>query len=81
MERNFLNDMNEGLGLLEELTTKISGVVDQINAGVEDINTSDDLFTRLSGAMAVEIGLCEVQKSCRAFDAKFKKLQKERDKA
>lgn len=80
MERNLLNDMSEGLGLLEELTTKISGVVDQINAGVEGINTSDDLFTRLSGAMAVEIGLCEVQKSCRAFDAKLKKLQKERDK-
>lgn len=70
-----------GLRALEELTTQINAAVDQINASIEDVNHGCGVFTQFSGAVFVEAGLCEVQKSCRAFDAKLKKLQKERDKA
>lgn len=63
-----------GLRALEELTT-------QINASIEDVNHGRDVFKQFSGAVFVEAGLREVQKSCRAFDAKLKKLQKESDKA
>ena len=81
MELNFLNSMSEGLRALEELTVQVNAAIDQINAAGKDINSSDDPFVRFSGAVFVEAGLREVQKSCRAFDAKLKKLQKERDKA
>lgn len=65
----------EGLRALEKLTTQVNAAVDQINASFEDANGRDAF------AQFVEAGLREVQKSCRAFDAKLKKLQKERDKA
>ena len=81
MELNFLNSMSEGLRALEELTVQVNAAIDQINAAGKDINSSDDPFVRFSGAVFVGAGLREVQKSCRAFDAKLKKLQKERDKA
>lgn len=69
-----------GLRALEELTIQVNSAVDQINASIEDVNHGRDIFTQFSGAVFVEAGLREVQKSCRAFDAKLKKLQKERDK-
>ena len=81
MERTFITDMAEGLRSLEELTIQINAAVDQINASIEDVSHGRDIFTQFSGAVFVEAGLREVQKSCRAFDAKLKKLQKESDKA
>ena len=81
MERTFITDMKEGIELLEALTTKLGTAVDQINAGVDDINHGRGLFARLAGAMTVEQCLREAQKACRDFDARLEKLRSERDEA
>ncbi len=81
MERTFTTDMKEGLALLEALTTKLGTAVDQINAGVDDINRGRDLFAKIAGAMTVEQCLREAQKACRDFDVSLEKLRSERDEA
>lgn len=81
MERTFITDMKEGLGLLEELTTKLDRIDDQINVAVESFNHGRWPLARVDGAMTVERCLSEVQRACRDFDARLEKLRRERDKA
>ena len=78
MERNFLNDMNEGLELLETLTSKLGRIDDQINAALEGANHGRRPLAPLDCAMDVERCLSEAQRAFRDFDARLEKLRSER---
>lgn len=77
MERNFLNDMHEGLELLETLTRKLDGIDDRIDAALKGYDGHWPL-ARIDCAMTVERCLSEVQRACRDFDARLEKLRSER---
>lgn len=77
MERNFINDMHEGLELLETLTHKLDGIDDRIDAALKGYNGRWPL-ARVDCAMTVERCLSEVQRACRDFDARLEKLRSER---
>ena len=78
MERNFINDMHEGLELLETLTSKLGRIDDQTNATLERANHGHWPLASLDCAIAVERCLSEAQRACRDFDARLEKLRSER---